>query len=65
MNVAGLRESKEVGVYDWTLTMLRLFLNRTGSGSRIHRNSRRVGQEEGDRQLNFLVNRYFRLEPGG
>ena len=27
LNVAGPRESKEPGVYDWTLTMLR-FLNR-------------------------------------
>jgi hypothetical protein len=28
LNVAGPRESKEPGVYEWTLTMLRLFLNR-------------------------------------
>jgi Circularly permutated YpsA SLOG family len=33
LNVAGPRESKEAGVYDWTLTMLRLFLNRTTSGT--------------------------------
>jgi Circularly permutated YpsA SLOG family len=33
LNVAGPRESKEPGVYDWTLTMLRLFLNRTTSGA--------------------------------
>jgi hypothetical protein len=28
LNVAGPRESKEPGVYEWTLTMLRLVLNR-------------------------------------
>ena len=28
LNVAGPRESKEPGVYEWTLTMLRFFLNR-------------------------------------
>ena len=28
LNVAGPRESNEPGVYEWTLTMLRLFLNR-------------------------------------
>jgi hypothetical protein len=28
LNVAGPRESKEPGVYEWTLTMLRLFFNR-------------------------------------
>jgi hypothetical protein len=28
LNVAGPRESKEPGIYDWTLKMLRLFLNR-------------------------------------
>jgi hypothetical protein len=28
-----LRESKEPGVYDWTLKMLRLFLDRTASGA--------------------------------
>jgi hypothetical protein len=26
LNVAGRRESKEPGVYEWTLTMLRFFL---------------------------------------
>jgi hypothetical protein len=26
--VAGPRESKEPGVYEWTLTLVRLFLNR-------------------------------------
>jgi hypothetical protein len=30
LNVAGPRESKEPGVYEWTLTMLRLFLNQCG-----------------------------------
>jgi hypothetical protein len=30
LNVAGPRESKEPGVYEWTLTLLRLFLNRAG-----------------------------------
>jgi len=33
LNVAGPRESKEPGIYDWTLKMLRLFLNRTASGA--------------------------------
>ncbi|MGA8655772.1 MAG: putative molybdenum carrier protein [Chthoniobacterales bacterium] len=33
LNVAGLRESKEPGVYEWTLTMLRFFLNRAASGA--------------------------------
>ena len=33
LNVAGPRESKEPGIYDWTLKMLRLFLNRTVSGA--------------------------------
>jgi hypothetical protein len=35
LNVAGPRESKEPGVYEWTLTMLRCFLNRAvfGAGS--------------------------------
>jgi Circularly permutated YpsA SLOG family len=31
LNVAGARESKEPGVYEWTLNMLRLFLNWTVS----------------------------------
>jgi Circularly permutated YpsA SLOG family len=30
LNVAGPRESKEPGVYEWTLTTLRLFLSRCG-----------------------------------
>jgi hypothetical protein len=30
LNVAGPRESREPGVYEWTLTMLRLFLSRCG-----------------------------------
>jgi len=30
LNVAGPRESKEPGVYEWTLTMLRSFLSRCG-----------------------------------
>jgi hypothetical protein len=32
LNVAGPRESKEPGVYEWTLTMLRFSLNRAASG---------------------------------
>jgi hypothetical protein len=32
LNVAGPRESKESGVYDWTLTMFR-FLKRAVSGA--------------------------------
>jgi Circularly permutated YpsA SLOG family len=31
LNVAGPRESKEPGVYEWTLTILRFSLNRTVS----------------------------------
>jgi Circularly permutated YpsA SLOG family len=31
LNVAGPRESKDPGVYEWTLNMLRCFLNRTVS----------------------------------
>jgi len=56
LNVAGPRESKEPGVYDWTLTMLR-FLNRRG----IHRNSwvGRIGN------WTSWVSRYSRLEPVG
>jgi hypothetical protein len=33
LNMAGPRESKEPGVYDWALTLLS-FLNRTASGTR-------------------------------
>jgi hypothetical protein len=33
LNVAGPRESKEPGVYEWTLTMLRFLLNRAVSGA--------------------------------
>ena len=33
LNVAGPRESKEPGVYEWTLTMLRFSLNRAASGA--------------------------------
>ena len=36
LNVAGPRESKEPGVYDWTM---RFFLNRAASAAGIHRNS--------------------------
>jgi Circularly permutated YpsA SLOG family len=32
LNVAGPRESKEPGVYEWTLTMMRFSLNRAASG---------------------------------
>ena len=32
LNVAGPRESKEPGVYDWTLAILRLSLNRAAYG---------------------------------
>jgi hypothetical protein len=32
LNVAGPRESKEPGVYEWALTMLRFSLNRAPSG---------------------------------
>jgi hypothetical protein len=37
LNVAGPRESKEPGVYEWTLNMLRCFLNRAVSGVGPHR----------------------------
>ena len=33
LNVAGPRESKEPGVYEWTLAMLHIFFNRTASGA--------------------------------
>ena len=33
LNVAGPRESKEPGVYEWTLTMLRFSLSRAASGA--------------------------------
>ena len=33
LNVAGSRESKEPGVYKWTLAMLHLFFNLTASGA--------------------------------
>jgi hypothetical protein len=33
LNVAGPRESKEPGVYEWTLNMLRFSLNRAVSGA--------------------------------
>jgi hypothetical protein len=33
LNVAVPRESKEPGIYDWTLKMLRVFLNRPASGA--------------------------------
>ena len=33
LNVAGPRESKEPGVYEWTLAMLHLIFNRTASGA--------------------------------
>jgi hypothetical protein len=39
LNVAGPRESKEPGVYEWTLTVLRFFLSRAVSGAGIHRKS--------------------------
>jgi Circularly permutated YpsA SLOG family len=33
LNLAGCRESREPGVYEWTLAMLHLFFNRTASGA--------------------------------
>ena len=39
LNVAGPRESKEPGVYEWTLTVLRFFLSRAIPGAGIHRKS--------------------------
>jgi hypothetical protein len=36
LNVAGPRESKELSVYEWTLTMLRFFLNQAVSGAGSH-----------------------------
>ena len=47
LNVAGPRESKEPGVYDWTLTMLR-FLNRAWDPQRQPTNSRAGGGRVGD-----------------
>jgi hypothetical protein len=61
LNVAGARESKEPGVYEWTLAMLSFFLNRavsrTGStktaSGRMRHAARRVGEGRvGDPQLN-------------
>jgi hypothetical protein len=49
LNVAGPRESKEPGVYDWTLKMLRLFLDSDGFRSRDPQKQRRIagwGREE-------------------
>jgi putative molybdenum carrier protein len=45
LNVAGPRESKELGVYEWTLTMLRL-LDRaaTGAGPKSERVNRTIGR---------------------
>ena len=52
LNVAGPRESKEPGVYDWTLTMLR-FLNRARDPQKQPANSRAGEGRVGDWQLNF------------
>jgi hypothetical protein len=47
LNVAGPRESKEPGVYDWTLTMLR-FLNRAVSGTESTATAGQYGAGEGE-----------------
>ena len=58
LNVAGPRESKEPGVYDWTLTMLR-FLNRAWDPQK-QPGRVRVGREEwGISNLNFSGHRYL------
>ena len=44
LNVAGPRESKELGVYERTLTMLRFFLNRAASGADTRKQLRRGGR---------------------
>jgi hypothetical protein len=64
LNVAGPRESKEPGVYDWTLTMLR-FLNRAWDPQK-QPGEKGWGREEwGIGILNFSGHRYFRLETVG
>jgi hypothetical protein len=78
LNVAGPRESKEPGVYEWTLTMLRFSLNRAASGAgskeTVSEWTGRQGQEcgggkSGGLPSNFKASRavsgYFRLEPVG
>ena len=42
LNVAGPRESKEPGIYEWTLTMLRLSLNRA-----VNRMEKQLGNRFG------------------
>jgi hypothetical protein len=62
LNVAGPRESKEPGVYEWTLTMLRFSLSRAASGAGSKENGQRVdsaarpggwGRESGELPSNF------------
>jgi hypothetical protein len=55
LNVAGPRESKEPGVYEWTLAMLRIFFNRTASGAGCTENSRRVEGGKAYRKCRILV----------
>jgi hypothetical protein len=46
LNGAGPRESKEPGVYEWTLAMLHLFFNRTASGADPQKELASKGREE-------------------
>ena len=59
LNVAGPRESKEPGVYEWTLTMLRFSLNRAASGAgakeTVSEWTGRQGQEAGEGRCYGLV----------
>jgi hypothetical protein len=52
------RESKKAGVYEWTLTMLRFFLNRA-----VFETTQRGRGGAGT--LKLVVSRYFRLEHVG
>ena len=71
LNVAGPRESKEPGVYEWTLTMLRFSLNRAASGAGSKENGQRVDSAARPGgwgiaiELQGAVSGYFRLERVG
>ena len=64
LNVAGPRGSKELGVYEWTLTIWRFSLNRTVS-QWIQRNiswvASRVGEGRVGDQQPFRVEGYFNI----
>jgi hypothetical protein len=66
LNVAGSRESKELGVYDWMLAMLR-FLNRPSLERDPQKQpTSRAGEGGvGGSAAELLGQPYFRLEPVG